>query len=301
MNKRLSITASLLWIVVSTLLISGSGYLIFHKSKKKVEPFQISTLIQTGSSKEPLKSVYLAQLMGLSADRPTSFKEFNIKRAQSLLINSPLIRQAKVKLIKPDAIYVEYKARYPIAWVYDYVNVAIDEEGFLFPVYPFFSPKKIPELYFGLSPFGKEHTWGKKLNLKEVETALHLLKLLSSSAYRDLFQIKRIDLSNAFASSLGTREIVLHLEDQIILKRGEKETRFIFPRFLRLSKHYAKELGNYLSLREKLLQEERKEILKENVDGDIEMPVKVIDLRIRGLGFIKRITNDSDHMDSRKS
>jgi hypothetical protein len=277
-SKKLSLAQSLGWILFSTLLISGSVFvLLYYYKKQRVEGSidsseRITAIVQTGPKKEALKTVYLAELMGISVDRPEPLFRFDVKRAEEKLLSSPVIKKASVKLLSSGTLYVDYTTREPQAWLYEYENTAIDEEGYLCPVYPFFSPKNLPEIYLGLPPFGQYPVlgWNIPLKGKEIELAFSLLKLIKETEAEELIKIKRIDVSNAFSESYGMREIVLICEDRI----GNVP----HTRLLRLSpKNYPQELGNYLKLREQLIEKERN-------SGPTE---KVIDLRLSKLAFIE--------------
>lgn len=274
-SKKLSFVQALGWILSSTFLISGSAFAwlcYYQQQRVSGSSEKISAIIQTGPKKEALKTVYLAELMGISVDQPEPFLGFDIKRAEDRLLSSPVIKKASVKLLSPGTLYVDYTAREPQAWIYEYENTAIDEEGYLCPVYPFFSPKNLPEIHLGLPPFGRYPVIGWNIPLKgrEIELAFSLLKLIKTTETEELIQIKRIDVSKAFSESCGMREIVLICEDQIENVRH--------TRFLRLSpKNYPQELGNYLKLREQLIEKERN-------SGPTE---KVIDLRLSKLAFIE--------------
>lgn len=294
-KKQLSLPAALAWIVGSTLLVTGFGYngikyyLKSNSTNRLGKAETVLTIVQTGPQKEALKTVYLAELMGISVDRPLLFSQLNPEEANRRLLRSPVIKEASVKGVKPGTVYVDYSVRQPIAWLYEYTNAAIDEEGAIFPVSPFFSPKKLPEVYLGIPPFSEE-PWGKFLEGREARLALSLLKLFSEPAYRDLFQVRRIDVSNAFAESYGVREIVLLIEDEIALRENGKEAVFVSPRFLRLStKNYSQELGNFLKLRPQMLEQEQKglKMPEGEVAQSIKLPEKVIDFRLPSLAFIE--------------
>jgi hypothetical protein len=294
----LPLTHALAWIVGSSLLVSGTAHLCLkHYMKQKSQPRQvIHSIVQTGPQREALKTEYLAEVLGISIDRPVYFTSFDLKAAELKLLHSPLINQARVKALPPNALYVDYTIRQPIAWLYDYENIAIDKEGYPFPFRPFFSPKNLPEIYFGMPAFSIRSedpdrpmaAWCQPLKGKYITLAFDLLALMNSPQVSDLFRVKRIDVSNAFAESCGKREIVLIVEDTIIQQQGGKEVQFTFPKILRLStKNYAQELGNYLTLREKLVETERQSIrISQGKTHPIRQKEKVIDFRIPNLAFI---------------
>jgi hypothetical protein len=302
-SAQLPLTHALAWIVFSTFLISGTSYLFFKhylrsRQSRAVDPANaLNSIVQTGPQKEALKTEYLAELMGISSDRSYSTVTFNLEKAKQRLLKSPLISQAEIKLIKPNALYVDYTVRQPIAWLEDYANVALDKDGFPFPFSPFFSPKNLPAIYFGLAPFGTPPPeserptaqWGISLKGRYVELAFDILSMILDPKVSDLFSVKRIDVSNAFAESYGTREIVVITEDSMIRNIDGQEVQFYLPRILRLStKNYARELGNYLKLREQLLEEEKKILSIPKGSGSVvRLTEKIIDFRIEKLAFIE--------------
>ncbi|HEX4839379.1 MAG TPA: hypothetical protein VFU89_02935 [Rhabdochlamydiaceae bacterium] len=250
----MKLVQSLTWIVGSALLITGGAYkaIQHHRSRDfQMAPVYLCRIVQTGPQREALKTTYLAELMRISADRPITAASFDPISAQKRLLLCPLIKEAKVKLTAPDTIYVDYTVRQPLASLYDFENIALDDEGVPLPVSPFFSPKKLPEIYLGIRNF----YWGRPLKDRNVELALTILQLLN----RLSLQVKRLDVSKAFLLSLGRREVVLILEEQGYTKA------------LRLTpKNFAQELGNYLELRPKL-----------------PYVAQIIDLRIPQLAFIE--------------
>ncbi len=300
MKSYLPFTHALAWIVASTFMISGGSYALFkqylHKEQHQVRDpnLLIRTIVQTGPQKEALKTDYLAELLGLSSDRPPHAHVFNLKLAEERLLKSPLIARAQVKLIPPSTLYIDYTIRQPIARLEDFENVVIDKEGYVFPFKSFFSPKNLPQIYLGLNAFGLASVdpdrptaqWGTPLTGKYLHLAFEILTLTSEPKVAELFSIKRIDVSNAFAESYGTREIIVITEDLQIRNIEGREVHFHFPRLLRLStKHYAQELGNYLKLRPQLLEEERK-LTTTAASSVVRFKEKVIDFRIQQLAFI---------------
>lgn len=299
----LPLTHALAYIIGSTLLFSGGSYAVTknylkNKQKNAYDPkFAISTIIQTGPQKEALKTEYLAELLGASADHPYHSKRFNKDLAKQRLLKSPLISKAEVKVANQSTLYIDYTVRQPLAHLEDYKNVAIDKEGYLFPFTPFFTPKNLPKIYLGLASFGaaasdgdlQAGNWSEPLKGKYIALALDILAVVTDSSVADLFSVKRIDVSNAFAESYGTREIVMVTEDYITQKTQEKELQIHIPRILRLTtKNYAQELGNYLKLREQLLQDEKKKISAlQSVESSICLKEKIIDFRVDKLAFIE--------------
>ncbi len=292
-NKKVPLTTALFIIVLSMFMTVGIAkhgvrYREKRKTAKGSDPqYWVNTIIQTGPEKEALKTAYLAEILGLSVDQPISVYQFNPKIAQKRMLMSPVIRSAVVNILKPNTVFVDYTVRKPLAWLYDYENVAIDEEGYLFPVFPFFTPKNLPEIYVALNPFGLAAEdpekgiamWGKPLQTKYIALAFDLLNIFNSPACKGILRVKRIDVSEAYADSYGKRSIVVILQDEI----NENGRAVVVDRILRLSeKNYLHQMGNYLQLRNKLVDRDKQRLAVH--EGPL--PATVIDLRLTDLAYI---------------
>lgn len=297
---RFSVVQALSWIVSSTLIISGSGHALFtfffHQSdptEKKAVPI-ITSLIQTGPQKEPLRSEYLAELMSLSKDLPQPASKFDLQKARQALLSSPLIKAADLKVIEPSTLYVDYTVRQPVAWIYDYENIGVDKEGFLIPMYPFFPPKNLPEIYLGLSEFAIEPLkrlwpkadWNAPLQGPVIDLAFDVMERLKLYG-RDLFRVKRIDVSRAFDSNLGKREIVAVIENE---SEGSLSESIQCIHYLRLSSdRYPQELGNYLELRAQLLSADSIRTGLMSHEKQRGARETVVDLRLDQLAYVEEI------------
>lgn len=253
-------------------------YLHVREKKYQNEQYRIVALVQSTPQKEGLKTVYLAELLDLSTDRPINLYHFNAKEAETKLAASPLIKKATVKKILPGTLYVDYQMRTPVAFLGDFANTAIDEEGYLFPFKPFFTPKRLPTFYFGLEK--SQLNWGCCLfDLPSVRLGFNLMRELVDLESH-AFTIKQIDLSQVQADSYGQRQIVVVLEsnsaDWLNKEKGDKTI------YLRLtSDHVKQELINFQTLYTFLNQ-------GINDEKDPSTHQMVIDLRIPHLAFIKR-------------
>jgi hypothetical protein len=296
-----SLRQSILCLVGSTLAtlsLSLGGYFIWKKHRQNClqdEKYRIASIIQTGPEKEALKTSYLAELLSLSVDHPESIYAFDLKKGGAKLLSSPLIRQAKIKRLPPSTLYIDYEVRKPVAWLADYQNTAIDREGYLFPMAPFFSPKQLPEIYLGLPPFGSQEDrtgrkggqWLTPVQNKHLALAFEILQYLEGSPWKEGLIVKRIDVSNAFASSLGQREIVLFTDEELNLRQNDREIFCVFPKILRLSpREYTQQLGNFFSLRRTMMEDYRKQIASSEQSG--RFAPRIVDLRIPQLAFVQR-------------
>ncbi len=294
MKKKLTLSQSLLWIVASAIAINAVAYcgikgvLLWKKMQGIDHRVPIRAIVQTGPQREALKTAYLAELLDLAEDQPTLSSNFDVKEAEKKLRESPVINEVHVKIQEPGILYIDYTTRQPVAFLLDYENVALDKEGYPFPVAPFFTPKKLPGIYLGME---EELQWNQPIVGEKLQLAYALLELINGPIVGDLFNVKRIDVSNAFEMSYGRREIVLFAQDEIYKTYRGKEVRFVIPRILRLpTKKYAQELANYLKFREQRLEKEQQE-LKVTDEGQtvVLCPIVTIDLRIPQLAFIEEV------------
>lgn len=290
MNKKIPFKKALLFIFFSVIFVSGSAFLYtgyYHYIKwlhVNDDAYKIVAIVQTTDSKEPLKTVYLAELLNLSIDQPTNLYHFHLKENQKKLLSHPLIKEAKIKRIRPGTIYVDYSLRSPIAYLIDFTNTAVDKEGTLFPFKPFFTPKKIPEIYLGLidifpSNQMPKEVWGKALKSPALGLAFQVMDELMKKASILNIHLKRIDVSKAFHTSSGERQIVVVLEHQFVKKERDVPILLTVQRILRLNpKHFQDGLNNYW-------------VLHQNLEQDAlygSQKKLTVDLRLKDLGFLKK-------------
>jgi Cell division septal protein len=122
------------------------------------------------------------------------------------LLAYPFIEGVSLEKMLPDTLFVDCVMRKPLLELADYEQVAIDEEGFIFPLTYFYTPKRLPKVYLGLGPSPlKFNTHTLKLDGEEMRLILTLLKKVPN--------VKIIDLSLLNAESLGKEEIILTLRD----------------------------------------------------------------------------------------
>ncbi|QVL58252.1 MAG: hypothetical protein KFB93_04005 [Simkaniaceae bacterium] len=236
-----------LMLVCFALLCIGSFYFTlsyFEQRKPLKTPIRI--IAQTGPIKEGLKTDYLAEILDLSINDP---KYLDVDEVEKIIGKSPLIKKVSASYLNSETLYIDYTLRNPTFALIDLENTALDFDGHLFPLSPYFTPKKLPELYLGLK---EVVSFDEPLKGRKMILAIDLYNLLKE-------EIKRIDLSHLNEKSLGKREIV------IILEYAENVTHT-----LRLSpKRYKEELDHYLDF-------------KKNVQDQ----GLIIDLRVPDLAYI---------------
>ena len=277
-----------LFVIVIGIFFSIYYYMSLKTDKRKKDlNYNISVLVQTGPKKEALKSVYLEEILELSIDKPSNFFNFDEKKAQLKLLSNPLIKDAFVKKIKPNTIYVDYSIQTPIAKFLDFNNIAIDETGSCFPFFPFYSPKNLPEIYLNDENIDPNKLFAKAIKTEKVDLALYLLKLLNNYD-KSSFEIKRIDLSNVDSKSYGKKEIVIFLDHILKININSKIYTLIFPRILRLNPDsFEEQMGNYFNLNSKMLDDYKKQIrLDDSFPLMSVFGKKIVDLRIEKMAFI---------------
>jgi len=288
--KKLPLKQALLTILLSVFFVSGTCFLILiyyqyiREKQRQDSAYEIVAVVQTSPDSEGLKTGYLAELLDLSIDYPRNLYSFNAEEAVQKMLQLPVVKEAKIRKIRPGTIHVDYVLRKPIAYVGDYTNTAIDATGTIFPFKPFYTPKKLPEIYFGEGQEDVLPTWGTTVSGKRKELAFTLLDL--ASQYCDeSSSLCCIDVSNAFALSDGQRQIAMVLEDRLIRVIDGQTILCIYPRILRLRQdNYKQQLGNYLILRSYLRELDRVSPLPGK--GIIQKAKAVIiDLRLSELAF----------------
>jgi cell division septal protein FtsQ len=267
LRKKISIFRAMVWILISTILISGSVYFSYFYYthlvglKKSNSKYSVVALVQSSPSNELLQSEYLAEQLGLSIDKPTNLYAFDVKRGKQHLLRSPLIQLASIRKVSPGTLFIDYNIRKPMAFLGDFSNTAIDKEGVLIPFKPFFTPKTLPVIFFGSRFFDSWKQglyWGHSVKGKKLLLALKIIQYFEKEQWGTL---ALVDLSHMKSDRLGEREIVLKVNKKKQL-------------YLRLSaEHPIQCLDDFKVLYRSLQQRKG------------ELP-KTVDLRIKHLAFI---------------
>ncbi len=285
-DDKITLHKAFALILLSLVIISGGAaagmfyYFRYRESLANDSRYNIVAIVQNCCEGEWLKTSLLAELLQLSIDRPTNLYRFETLEVSNKLLMFHIFRSVEIKKIKPGTVHVEYTLRQPVAYLGDYTNTAMDDRGVLIPFKPFYTPKNIPILFVGFDMDSKENTlWGSALEGEKLQLALTLLNLLKTHYSHDGCQVRSIDISKAFDSNCGQREIVITLVEQI--EQDGKRTLTFYPRILRITvEHYFQQLADYLVLREHLNTEQSK-------IGINPSPSKlIIDMRIPQLAFL---------------
>lgn len=230
-------------------------FFLWKRTKKQREidkKFFISSLFQSSSGPDKIPFSFLEQMLDICVDKPINLYAFDLVAARDSLSRYPFFETMEVKKVKPSALYIDYTLRRPFALLANFENTAIDQEGVLFPKFPFFSPKNLPKVLLD-EDFFSDTVWGKKIPEKRMEL---LLDILDHFDKMENVLIESVDLSKINAPSYGQREIVVILYDRV-------------KTFLRLSvNHYKEKLTHY-----SLIREQKLDLLKDQpVILDLRMP-----------------------------
>lgn len=263
-KEKISLLHSL-GVILGSLLLTGAIFFVSYRyyhhlmDLKKSDPkYNIRALIQTGLEKEPLPTTYLVELMDLSLDHPSNLYAIKCQNFENKLLSSPLIKGAAVAKSFPDILTVDYEVRKPIAYLKDYSNTLLSEDGVLLPFKPFFTPKNFPQVFLGVE---KEAVYGSKIPDKTRDIILNMLSWSQSFFEKRQGHIRFIDFSRAFVPNKEIREVV------ILISEGKKEF------LIRVSPETYKD--NF-SLIKPILERERTS----------RSPRLILDLRIRGIGLV---------------
>lgn len=259
-GPKYSLKKVILIVALSCLMISGSasiGYLIYRYTKQQTKRSASSllqaivhTTSQTGYERIHLEANFFAEILDLSADKPTYLGQFDIEKAKHKLLATHVIQNAHLKKMQPDILFIQYIARIPYVFLGDISNTAMDAAGHLFPVMPFYSPRQLPQLYLGLSE--KEQTWGNVIEKEQLQRVQTLIDLLG------IENIEYLDLSQAASLAAGRREIVVKFKGGCLLRLTPK--------------NYVQQLANYSILKTTLLKQKR---------------ASIVDLRIPEVAYIQ--------------
>lgn len=296
-SGKIPFKTALTWILISVVVTSGLALLsmLYYRHVSNMhtqdDAYQIVAVIQTTPEKESLKTVYLAELLNLSVDQPTNLFVFNTKEASRKLSACPFIKDATVKKIRPGTVYVDYVLREPIAFLLDYTNTVIDKEGVAFPFKPIFTPKRLPEVYVGYSQMDgstvSNGVWGSAIQGARAEKAMALLEFVSKHCCSETTHLRRIDVSQAEASSCGQRQLVVILDDHTEQIADGKSSLYISPMILRLNpENYQQGLANYRALHKHLVEYLERHKAEKNASVVQRSPT-IIDLRLPHLAYIK--------------
>lgn len=253
-------------------MVSWGYYQHVMEVRKKDSAYTITGVIQTGYEKEPLATSYLIELMDLSLDKPANLYAVDESHLQKRLFRSPLIKSALIYKALPNTVHVDYEARKPIAYLKDFSNTLISEDGILLPFKPFFSPKNFPDVYLG--NLSNDIIYGAKIPEERMTLIRDFIAYVNDFFERHNQRIRFIDFSNSGHSNKDRAEITLFIE-------GAREG-YDCECLMRLGSHSYKE---GLALYNPIMEKEDTRILK-ILKGDAKKWHLIMDLRTPKMALV---------------
>ncbi len=164
-------------------------------------PIPITHIVQTTSSPEELPNSLLASLLNLKA---TTWDAFDTRQAELTLAKLPWIEDVHVAKGRVGHIEVDYVMRQPEALLYESPDFAIDQHGVPFPLFPFYTPKRLSFVHLGYALESDQ-----EILLERWKIADDLLKMESPWA-----KIIFIDVADSDNPRFGKRGIVVLVQDR---------------------------------------------------------------------------------------
>lgn len=176
--------------IIGLLIFAIILFVIFYFAEsaiKKSDFFKINEIIINGNDGANLSFDYL---------KGRNIFAIDLKKEEYLAMRLYPISKA-IKLIKilPNRIFVDFVIRRPIAYVKLYRNFYVDEEGILFEAPLGVELFELPVIS-GLEAkiFGPKK--GQKYDIKELTTALKIIKIIKNNAALKDLTIKKVDAAD---------------------------------------------------------------------------------------------------------
>jgi hypothetical protein len=201
---KLPFLNKLLIIVGSCCMISLPTYLYLF-GQKKLASTKLTTLIQKTPTMQALSPRFFSNYLGLNPKgKNIAIKRLDIQKINKKLKAFPIFKSIHAEFTKEGELEVNYHLRSPQYTLKDFSNCGVDEEGYLFPLAPFYTPKKLTQIYLGLQDlnFSKKHY---VLLANQIIEFFNLNKL-------DQLSIALIDLSKMNSNLKSHQEVIVTIE-----------------------------------------------------------------------------------------
>jgi cell division septal protein FtsQ len=184
------------------------------KNEAKIEGLHIISNV-------PVLARWVSEVLHLSVDEPTYFYDFDSHLARHLLLSTYVVKEAKIKLIRPNLLNIQLDMRVPVAQIADFSNTAVDDQGYLFPILPVYVDRKLPKIYLGeLCP---QPVWGQCIGAKWPKIMM------------DFPLLEAIDCANLHKASLGERELVIHLSNGSLVRLPDDQLGLYYDKIVQLN------------------------------------------------------------------
>jgi cell division septal protein FtsQ len=288
MTAYLPLARALLYLSTLTCCITGSAALYFfgpHLLQRwyAAHPsYSLTHIRQQSHGIYKLPAEVLVEILELNFDHPLNLYAFDLEQAAQKLTNVPVFKQITLTKEASHTLSIDYTLRTPMALVIDYSNTAIDTEGVLMPLQPYYPSIQLPCCLLGMPDDASNmssYPWNHQL---PQATTVLLQELLSS--LKTVTEVAPsgwcLDLRQVDSFAIG--EIALFL----------KATATTPSRLLRLTPGaYQKQLNRYGILREKLME------LEQRPQKTSLMKSTIVDLRLADAALIAPVGGDmvDDH------
>ena len=200
----------------------------------------------------------------------------NPQALQNVLAELPWVKNLYVTFQKPSSLYIHYSLRTPIAYLDCFPNVAVDEEGYLFPT-AFFSAKNLPQLSCSLSKEECEHLVEQLALYKRVSlhSPLYSFFLSILLRYQESLIIEKVSFQRECRELSNLYQFCLQVREEKWIQKEDNSFLLSIPRTLILQKkNYEEALRSYLLNRERLFSKEQdEEDVKEYKDQRVDLRV----------------------------
>ena len=198
----------------------------------------IQQIISHPCSEYRLPHSLLTQLLNITPQ--TSLMTIDLKRCKERLQDALVFEDIRLSKAPPSTLYISYRLRRPVAQLAAIDNIGVDQNGTLFPLYPFYTPLALPSLFLPLSPQPTVSELQQETDCrKEMAIGLNLLSLLTPLCKKNGLSLTALDLSRSTHSSFFRREIIATLSP-----KNEKDKLI----YLRLNTKQPEQTAHTLSL-----------------------------------------------------
>lgn len=191
-------------ITTFALLAVFAYYWMQHAYKKKEGKVISCSFTSYGAFAAP--EVELCKL--IADPYKATIDSYKIREYEARLASSPMIKWASLKK-RGSNVAFHYELRKPLFELVDYENIAIDQEGVLFPLYPFYHAANRVKLVLGCKE--DKARLGVATNQPRFALAVHIYELLEQTLPSNV-RIQLIDTSLSDAMSLGQRKVIVELQ-----------------------------------------------------------------------------------------
>lgn len=176
-------------------------YLLLFAEKAKT-PVHLKTLIQKTPSLNSLSPRFFSDYLSL---RPKGnylkIDKLDIGKINSKLESFPIFKKVEAVFSHQGQLEIYYELRTPYAYLKDFSQLALDQEGYVIPANLFFSPKKLPFVYLGLHSI----TWNSSHDMTLVKQIIDAIAPFENQTLK----LELIDVSLLSHKLASHREVVV--------------------------------------------------------------------------------------------